>query len=121
MRLQYLPAVAGALLMSATTIVDQTMAAWLPTGSVSALGYGTKLSALMMSIVSVALSTTLLPHLSRLVAARTGRPSGACCRRVAKVILAVTIPATVGAIALSAPWWRLLYERGAFTRPRRRW
>ncbi len=112
---QYLPAVAGALLMSATTLVDQTMATWLSPGSVSALGFGTKLSAVLMSVSAIALSTTLLPHLSELVAREDWQSIRLLERRVACVILGVTIPVTVLLIVASHPIVRLLFQRGAFT------
>lgn len=112
---QYLPAVAGALLMSATGIIDQSMAAWLPPGSVSALGMGTKLSALVMSVGAMALSTTLLPHLSSLVARQDWNALRSLLRRVSMLILGITIPATAAMIAGSAPIAAALYDRGAFT------
>ena len=112
---QYLPAVAGAVLMSATSVIDQTMAAWLPSGSVSALGFGTKLSAVMMSVGSVALSTTLLPHLSELVARRQWKALRVLEQRVALIILLATVPVTIACIVAAEPIVRLLFERGAFT------
>lgn len=114
-RAQYLPAVAGAMLMSATSVVDLSMAAWLPPGSVSALGFGTKLSAVLMSVGAIALSTTLLPHLSELVAREDWHAIRVLERRVARVILASTIPITVVLIVAAEPIVRLLFQRGAFT------
>ena len=112
---QYIPAVASTVLMSATAVIDQTMAAWLPPGSVSALGFGTKLSAVMMSVGAIALSTTLLPHLSELVAREQWPALRLLTRRVALIIAATTIPLTIGLIVLSAPIVRLLFQRGAFS------
>ncbi len=112
---QYVPAVASTVLMSATAVVDQTMAAWLPPGSVSALGFGTKLSSVVMNVGAIALSTTLLPHLSELVARSEWRELRLVTKRVAFVIVAATVPATIGLIAFSAPIVRLLFQRGAFT------
>lgn len=112
---QYLPAMASTVLMSATAVVDQTMATWLPPGSVSALGFGTKLSSVMMNVGAMALSTTLLPHLSELVARHEWHALRALTRRIALVILATTIPVTAGLIVFSAPIVKLLFERGAFS------
>ena len=114
-RWQYLPTVASACLMSATTITDQTMAAWLPPGSVSALNYGNKIAALMMGVGSIALSTTLLPHLSKLVAHEKWPEIRLLLKRVALGLIAVTVPVTAVLIYLGEPVVRLLYERGAFT------
>lgn len=114
-RVQYLPAVAGAILMSATTLVDQTMAAWLPVGSVSALGYGTKVSSVLMTVGAMALSTTLLPHLSALVARAEWTALSALERRLRWLLLGTTIPVTIALMYFSAPIVQLLFERGAFS------
>lgn len=114
-RVQYLPAVAGAILMSATTLVDQTMAAWLPVGSVSALGYGTKVSAVLMTVGAMALSTTLLPHLSALVARAEWTALRELERRLRWLLLGTTIPVTLALVFFSAPIVQLLFERGAFS------
>jgi putative peptidoglycan lipid II flippase len=114
-RVQYLPAVAGAILMSATTLVDQSMAAWLPVGSVSALGYGTKVSSVLMTIGAMALSTTLLPHLSALVARAEWTALRALERRLRWLLLGTTIPVTIVLVLFSAPIVQLLFERGAFS------
>ena len=47
---QYVPMVAGALMMSATTVVDRAMAASLPAGSVASLGYGERFVAREASV-----------------------------------------------------------------------
>ena len=114
-RVQYLPAVAGAILMSATTLVDQGMATWLPVGSVSALGYGTKLSSVIMTVGAMALSTTLLPHLSALVARADWTALRELERRLRWLLLATTIPVTIVLVLCSAPIVQLLFERGAFS------
>lgn len=114
-RIQYLPAVAGAILMSATTLVDQTMAAWLPVGSVSALGYGTKVSSVLMTVGAMALSTTLLPHLSALVARAEWTALRELERRLRWLLLSTTIPVTVVLVLFSTPIVQTLFERGAFS------
>lgn len=114
-RTQYVPAVAGTVLMSATTVVDHTMATWLPAGSISALGFGTKLSSVMMSVGAIALSTTLLPHFSEMVAREEWAGIRRVVRRVALVILATTIPVTIIGVFAGESIVRLLFQRGAFT------
>src|SRR5262249_42487693 len=65
---QYAPTIAGSLLMGGTGLVGQSMAAMLAPGSVSALSYGSKMTMLVLGIGSVAVSTAVLPHFSRMVA-----------------------------------------------------
>src|SRR5579884_3854786 len=64
---QFLPMVAGALLMGSTTLISQAMAAMLPAGSVAALNYGSKLTMLLTGVGTLAVSTAVLPHFSWMV------------------------------------------------------
>ncbi len=112
---QYLPAIASTILMSATVLIDQTMAAWLPEGSVSSLGYGIKASALFVGIGAMALSTTLLPALSLHVARADWVMVRRIERRVRFSIIASTVPLTAALIWGSAPLVRMMFQRGAFT------
>jgi putative peptidoglycan lipid II flippase len=112
---QYLPMLAGSLLMTSTTLVDQVMAAMLAGGSVAALNYATKVVSAILSIGSVALSTALLPYFSRM----TADEDWAACRHTlgtySRLILLLTLPLTAALILLSQPLVRILFERGAFT------
>jgi putative peptidoglycan lipid II flippase len=111
---QYAPAVAGAVLMSSTMLVDQAMGASLESGSVAALNYGNKIVAVVLSLGATALGTAALPYFSRMVA--NGDWNG--IRRTLKVyfrlIAAVTIPITILLIYFSEDLIALLFERGSF-------
>ncbi len=112
---QYWPLVAGALLMSGSTVVDQAMAASLGSGSVSVLNYGNKVVALVLSIVAVSLSTVLFPRFSRLVAAGRLDQVVATLSLYARLVIGLSVPIVALLIAVSEPIVRLLFERGAFT------
>ena len=112
---QYLPMVAGGFLMSSTTLVDQSMAAMLPPGSVSALSYGSKIVALMLGIGSLALSTAIFPYFSRVVAANDWTGMRHTLKTYSGLVLVVTVPITLILICFSESIVRLLFERGAFT------
>jgi putative peptidoglycan lipid II flippase len=111
---QYAPMIAGAFLMGSTTLVDQTMAAMLGPGSVSALSYGNKVVAFAMGIGAMALSTAVLPHFSRMVAVRDWIGVRHTLKTYARLILLVTIPLTLLLIYFSEPLVRIIFERGAF-------
>ena len=64
---QYMPMVAGALLVGGTTFVDQSMAASLVSGSVASLNYGGRLVAVVIHILAGGLGTAVLPFFSSLV------------------------------------------------------
>ncbi len=61
---QYLPMVAGSLLMSGTLLVDQSMAAWLPSGSVAQLNYGNRLVSFLTGFGGLVLGTAIFPTFS---------------------------------------------------------
>ncbi len=112
---QYAPMAAGALLMSSTELVDQSMAAMLGPGSVSALNYGNKVVALIIGIGSMALSTAVFPYFSRMVAVNDWIGVRHTLKTYARLVLFVTVPMTLVLFYLSDPIVALLFERGAFT------
>lgn len=112
---QYAPAVAASFLMGSTALIAQSMAAMLGPGSVSALAYGSKATFLLCSIGSVAVSTSVLPHFSRMVAIGDVVGVRHTLKTYTRLILVVTIPLTVLLIYFSEPLIKLLLQRGAFT------
>lgn len=112
---QYLPMLAGTFLMSSTGVVDQSMAAMLPGGSVAALGYGNKVTALLLTIGASSLGTAIFPHLSKMVAQNKWGQCRHTLKRYIFLVVAVTVPVTASLIAFSRPLVMLLYQRGAFT------
>jgi putative peptidoglycan lipid II flippase len=112
---QYVPMIAGAFLMSSTTLVDQSMAAMLGSGSVSALSYGNKVVAFAMGIGATALSTAVLPHFSHMVAMGDWLGVRHTLKTYARLILLVTVPVTLVLVYFSESLVGLLFQRGAFT------
>lgn len=112
---QYLPMVAGAFFMSSTSLVDQSMAAMLGAGSVSALNYGGKAVTLILGIGCVSLSTAVFPHFSRMVAASDWAAIRHTLKTYIYLILLVTTPLTLILVYFSEPLVCLFFERGAFT------
>lgn len=112
---QYLPMVAGMAAMGTNGPVDQLMAARLGTGSVAALGYGSKLEAFVVGVAVASVGAAVLPHFSRLAAAEDWRALRSTIRRYATAFVLLALPLTVALVALSEPIVRLLFQRGAFT------
>jgi putative peptidoglycan lipid II flippase len=112
---QYLPMIAGAVILTGSPLVDQAMAGTLGPGSVSALTYGTKLASVLIGIAAVGLSTAVLPHLSRMLAAGDSAAVQRTVRTWAALALSVAIPLACILALWSEPLVRLLYQRGAFT------
>jgi putative peptidoglycan lipid II flippase len=109
------PMMAGCLLMGATPLVDQYMASMLAPGSVAALSYGSKVTAVLFAIGATALSTATLPYFSKMTAEGDWLGCRHTLRRYSALILAIGVPVTALLVVCSRPVIRLLFERGAFT------
>ncbi|WP_293055104.1 MULTISPECIES: lipid II flippase MurJ [unclassified Moorena] len=106
---------AAAFLMGSTKLVDQSMAAMLAPGSVAALSYGYKLTALPLSLVAIGLGTAVTPYFSKMIAREDWRGVKHTLKKYLKLILITTIPLTIILLICSVPIVRILLQRGAFT------
>jgi|SRR6266853_578690 len=113
--IQYAPLLAGAFLMASVAVVDQSMAAMLPAGSVSALGYANRIVNGIAALGATALSAATLPYFSKMAAAADWAGCRHTLKRYVVLIAGTTVPFTLLLIAFSRPIARLLYQRGAFT------
>jgi putative peptidoglycan lipid II flippase len=111
---QYWPIVVSSAVMGGSTIVDQTMAAMLGTGSVSALSFGTRVSGVLMAVGPAALSTALFPRLSGMSARGQWRDLRSMLQRYLLLGAVLTVPIACSLAWLSEPIARLVFERGAF-------
>lgn len=110
-----IPGAISAGVVQVNLFMDMIFASWLPTGSVSYLFYADRLNQLPLGVIGIAISTALLPELSKHVKAGNHKEVHHTQNRALEFALAITLPATVGLIVLSAPLVTLLFERGAFT------
>lgn len=111
---QLLPVIAGTVIMSGTTVVDQMMASSLSSGSVAALSYGSKLTVVIVGVGSMALATAFLPHFSRMVSEGDTQGIRWIVRQYSIFILLATGAVTAVLVFGSEFLVRLLYGRGAF-------
>lgn len=105
---------AGQVILSLITIIDQFFAARLGAGAISTLGYANRIIALILGLGATVASRASLPVFSR------GEAEGAThVRRMALQWSALLFGIGAAAVAIgwfAAPWIvRLLFERGAFT------
>jgi putative peptidoglycan lipid II flippase len=112
---QYAPMIAGAFLMCSSDLVDRSMAAMLPSGSVAALSYGSKIISLPIIIASTALSTAVIPYFSKMVALDDWTNIRQALKHYMGLVFVVTIPLTGLIFLCSEPLVRILLERGSFT------
>jgi putative peptidoglycan lipid II flippase len=112
---QFGPAAAGSIVMSGTTLVDQIMASFLGTGSVSTLNYANKVGNLVGGMVTLALGTAVLPHFSEMVTRQDWRGLRRTLQLYTRILAFTTVPLVVILIVLGRPIVSLLFHRGAFT------
>lgn len=112
---QYTPMIAGAFLMSSTTLVDQAMAAMLSSGSVAALNYGYRVIAFPISLAMTALGTAVIPYFSKMVAHQDWGKIRHTLQRYLLLSFVCSIPITGFIILFSTPIVQLLFQRGSFT------
>lgn len=109
-----LPVLAGVAVNQVNAIVDKSLASTLVEGSISALNYGNRLIQFVLGLFIVSISTVIYPLLAKLSNEKdTEKFNNTIATSINTVILLV-IPVTVGAIVLSTPIVKLLFERGAF-------
>ena len=112
---QYIPMVAAAFMMSGSTLVSQTMAASLSPGTVSALSYGNKLTAVMLAIGQLAVSSAVFPHFSRMVVVKDWCGLRHTLLTYSRWLFIGTLPVVAALIYYSEPVVALVFQRGAFS------
>jgi putative peptidoglycan lipid II flippase len=112
---QFAPIVAGTLLMGSATVIDQTMAGMLSTGSVAALNYANKLLTLPMWVGVNSLSVAVFPSFSQLTAREDWARLRSVLSTYARVILLVSIPFTFVLMWYSETLVSRIFEGGAFS------
>ncbi len=111
---QYTPGIVGSFLMCSTGLIDQSMAATLPAGSVASLNYGNRIITLPIIIASTALSTAVMPYFSKMVADDDWQNIRNSLKHYSILIFAGSVP-LVGLIVLfSEPIVHALLQRGSF-------
>lgn len=112
---QYTPMIAGALLICSTGIIDQSMAAMLSPGSVAALNYGTRIIISLLSLMSIALSTAIIPYFSKMLVSQNWIAVGNTFKQYLKLIFITTIPLTILIVIFSEQLVKVFFQRGSFS------
>ena len=111
---QYGPVLLSGLVASSGLLVDQGMAAALPSGSVSTLVYANRFVSVVLNLLAGAIATAVTPYFSQMVA----RSDWAGCRSTintyVKVTALVSVPVAIAMMLGSHLLVRLTYQHGAF-------
>jgi putative peptidoglycan lipid II flippase len=111
---QYGPVLLSGVVASGGLLVDQSMAAMLPSGSVSALAYANRFVSVVLTLVAGAVSTAVVPHFSRMIAHRDWAACRHTLRTWVRLTALVSAPIAVALIAGSHLLVRTAYQHGAF-------
>lgn len=110
-----IPGAISAGVFQMNLLMDSIFASWLPEGSFSYLFYADRLNQLPLGVIGIAVSTALLPELSKHVKAGNHQLAHNTQNRALEFALSLALPAAVGLMVLAGPLVALSYERGEFT------
>jgi putative peptidoglycan lipid II flippase len=109
-----LPALFGLMVAEVNVMVDQVIASLLEPGSVAALSYGNRIMQFPLGVFAVALSTALLPTLSRQAALGRMVDARKTLGYASLGLSLLMVPATVFIAVLGRESVTVLMARGAF-------
>ena len=109
-----IPIAIGTSVSQIDVIVDKALASGLQEGSLTVLDFAAKLNEGIVAVFIAALVTVLFPLLSRAFQDRNKGAVVDILDRGISLIFLITIPATLGIIALSYPLVEIVFERGNF-------
>lgn len=109
------PGLIGAGVTQLNLTVDTIIASLLPSGTVSVLYYADRVNQLPLGVIGTALSTALLPALSRQFRAGALTEARGTLNRALEAGLLLTMPGAAALGVISLPIMRTLFGHGAFT------
>ncbi len=113
--LLFLPGVAGAAIMQINILVSRVLAFSLNTEATAALYLANRLVELPLGLFTIAIATVIFPQLSLLAAAKDEKGLCGTYGQGLRMILAITVPASIGLILLSEPILGFFFQWGRFT------
>ena len=109
-----IPVIFGVGIVQVNVLVDTQFASYLDEGSVTAIYYADRVMELVLGGYAVAVSTVILPLLSRQAALKEIDELKTTMNFAVRLILFITFPATLGLILLRVPIIEVLFEHGDF-------
>jgi putative peptidoglycan lipid II flippase len=111
---QYGPVLLSGVVASGGLLVDQSMAAMLPAGSVSALAYANRFVSVVITLLAGAISSAVAPHFSRMIAHRDWSGCRHTLKTWVRLTALVSAPIALVLVAGSRLLIRLTFQHGAF-------
>jgi putative peptidoglycan lipid II flippase len=111
---QYGPVLLSSVVASGGLLVDQSMAAMLPSGSVSALAYANRFVSVVITLLAGAISSAVVPYFSRMIAHRDWSGCRVTLRTWVRLTALVSAPIAVVMIAGAHLLIRVTLQHGVF-------
>lgn len=109
-----LPVFIGVGVTQINIMVDRTLASTLQEGSIAALNSANKLNEFVMGIFIATIASVIYPRLAKISNEKNDVEFKKNIIESINSVILIVVPISIGAIALSSPIVRLLFERGAF-------
>ena len=110
-----LPAALGSGIYQINLMVDMILSSYLQVGSYSSLKYAERFNQLPLSVIGTAISTALLPLLSRQIRQQKWSKVFTVQNRSLEFSLFLTVPAAVGLMCIAPLLIEVFYHHGKFT------
>ena len=110
-----LPTTIGVGAVQINSLVNTWFASYMDGGALSYLFYADRLTLFPLGVIGVALSTVLLPTLTRALAQHDAHTTQDAQNRAIELGMFLTVPSAVALFILAHPIVSVLFERGAFT------
>jgi putative peptidoglycan lipid II flippase len=111
---QYGPVLLSSVVASSGLLIDQSMAAMLPAGSVSALAYAGRFVSVVLTLLAGAVSTAVVPYFSEMIGERDWRGCSDTLRTWARITLLVSTPIAMVLIVGAHFLIQTTFQHGAF-------
>ena len=109
------PAIFGGSVSQLNVLINTLLASFMATGSISWLYYSDRLMEFPVGVFGIALSTVILPDLSKKYAARSHQAFARTLDWGARWVCLICVPATVALVVLAIPLIATIFFHGDFT------
>ncbi len=109
-----IPAIFGVSVIQIGLLIDTMFASFLPEGSISWLYNSERLMMFPLGVFGVAISTVVLPHLSKKFAQKSEQEYSDTVNWAVQTVLLLGVPAAIGLVMLSGPLLTSLFNYGKF-------
>ncbi|MTI71802.1 MAG: murein biosynthesis integral membrane protein MurJ [Firmicutes bacterium] len=108
------PVFIGTSVNQLNVIIDRSLASSLTRGSISALNFAEKLNSFVFAVFAASLITVIYPKLSEVSLKENEKEFKECIINSINILFILLIPITIGAMVLSMPIVKFLFQRGEF-------